>query len=113
MAEFDNNNKTKASVWQRFDEVVGRMSPEQINYVNTNPESVKARENLMDMFVNWLFEVHKNEFVAIPQFKELADGYVDTIVSTSQEYLNKQREVLLENERLRAEIEELKKRPML
>lgn len=105
--------KTQASVWQRFDEVVGRMSAEQLNYVNTSPSGIKAREELMDVFVNWLFEVHKNEFVAIPQFKQLAEGYVDAIASTAQEYLDKQREVLAENERLRAEIEELKKRPML
>ena len=112
MAEF-GNNKTQASVWQRFDEVVGRMSPEQLSYVNTSPKGIEAREKLMDVFVNWLFEVHKNEFVAIPQFKEIANGYVDTIVSTAQEYLDKQKDILLENERLRAEIEELKKRPML
>jgi hypothetical protein len=112
MAEFDTN-KTQKAVWQRFEEVVSRMSAEQLNYVNTSKVGIEKKKQLNDVFIDWLFELHKNEFVAVPQFNELANGYVDTIVSTAQEYLDNQREVWAENERLKAEIEELKKRPML
>lgn len=104
-----NSVATKqADVWNRFDTVISKFSQEQMAYVNNSQKAIKKWKDLKEIFSDWLFAKYKNEFVSIPEFEKLAQEYVDTVVSTSQEYIENTKNLRKENEQLKKELEELR-----
>lgn len=104
-----NSVATKqADVWNRFDTVISKFSQEQMAYVNNSQKAIKKWKDLKEIFSDWLFAKYKNEFVSIPEFEKLAQEYVDTVVSTSQEYIENTKNLQKENEQLKKELEELR-----
>ena len=97
--------QVKAAVWQRFDDIVSRMSNDQQAFVNSNEKAVAKRQEMMEVFINWMFEVHKNEFAQ--HFGKLANDYVDTVAETAQEFGKRAAGLAKENEELRRQLAEL------
>lgn len=94
-------------VWKQFDDLVGRMSDDQKSFVDVNENVVNARQKLMRTFNDWLFEKHKNEFVAIPAFAGIAQEYVEAVASTAQEFGRKAAGLRQENEELKRQLADL------
>lgn len=98
-----------ASVWQRFNDALSRMSPEQLQYIDKDEESIRMKTDLKALFSEWLFEKYKNDFVMIPEFEQKAQEYVDRLSAAAQEFSARQAGMLKENEELRRRIAELEK----
>lgn len=97
-------------VWKRFNDLVQQMSDDQRSYVSNHDAVVGERLKMMQTFNDWMFEKYKNEFVSIPSFDSLAQGYVEAVASTAQEFGAKTAALRQENAQLRQELDELKRR---
>lgn len=98
----------RAPVWQRFDELVNKMSNDQQAFVNGNEKALAKRQQMMATFNDWLFERFKDEFVQIPVFAALAEEYVDVVANTAQEFGRHAAGLEKENEELRRQLAELR-----
>lgn len=98
----------RAAVWQRFDELVNKMSNDQQAFVNSNEKALAKRQQMMTTFNDWLFERFKDEFVQIPMFAALADEYVNVVAETAQEFGRRAVGLEQENEDLRRQLAELR-----
>lgn len=103
------NTRTLADVWQRLNDLIGHMSAEQLAYVQSAPKAVQKKKELNALFIEWLFELHKNEFVQVEPFNAEARTYVDVIEATASEFSERNKNLAEENEALKAEIERLKR----
>ena len=106
--ESQGSAPVRAPVWQRFDELVNRMSNDQQAFVNGDEKALAKRPQLMTTFNDWLFERFKDEFVQIPAFAALAGEYVDVVAETAQEFGRHAAGLEKENEELRRQLAELR-----
>lgn len=97
-----------APVWQRFDDLVGKMSNDQQAFVNNNEKALAKRKELLSTFNDWLFERFKDEFVQIPVFAGLAEEYVNAVATAAQEFGQHAAGLEKENEELRRQLDELR-----
>lgn len=98
-----------ASVWQRLQDSLSRMSNEQIAFIDKDPDCVAKKTSMNSVFIEWLFEKYKNDFVQVSQFNSLANEYVDCIITKADDFSKRQANLVQDNENLRKELEELRK----
>lgn len=98
-----------ASVWQRLQDNLSRMSNEQLAFINKDPDCVAKKTAMNSVFIEWLFEQYKNDFVQVSQFNSLANEYVDCIITKADDFSKRQANLVQDNENLRKELEELRK----
>ena len=98
----------RAPVWQRFDDLVNKMSNDQQAFVNSSEKALAKRQELMQTFNDWMFERFKDEFVQIPMFAGLAEEYVNVVAETAQEFGQHAAGLEKENEELRWQLDELR-----
>ena len=103
------NISPAAPVWQLFNDIVAKMSPEQAAYVQANSKAIQAKKDLNNLFIEYMFERYKNDFAADPRFEQEARRYVDCIESAAAEFSEHNKNLAEENEALKAEIERLKR----
>lgn len=106
--ESQGSAPVRAAVWQRFDDLVNKMSNDQQAFVNSNEKALSKRQQMMTTFNDWLFERFKDEFVQIPMFAALADEYVNVVAETAQEFGRRAVGLEQENEDLRRQLAELR-----
>lgn len=106
--ESQGSAPVRAAVWQRFDDLVNKMSNDQQAFVNSNEKALAKRQQMMTTFNDWLFERFKDEFVQIPMFAALADEYVNVVAETAQEFGRRAVGLEQENEDLRRQLAELR-----
>ena len=109
-AQADQSKPQLSEVWIKLNDVVSHLSPEQIAYINSNKELVHKNTELNGVFNEWLFEKYKNEFTKIPQFEAIAREYVISVEKASQEYIESAKNMMTENEQLRSELDELRRK---
>ena len=97
-------------VWKRFNDLIQQMSDDQKAYVSNHELVIGERQKMMQTFNDWMFEKYKNEFVTIPSFDSLAQGYVEAVASTAHEFGAKSAALRQENEELRRELDALKRK---
>ena len=98
-----------ASVWQRLQDNLSRMSNEQIAFIDKDPDCVAKKTSMNSVFIEWLFEKYKNDFVQVSQFNSIANEYVDCIITKADDFSKRQANLVQDNENLRKELEELRK----
>lgn len=103
----ENQTQKEHPVWERFNDLLGKMSDDQKSYVAADKEVIERRQKMMGMFNEWLFEKNKNEFAAIPAFTDVAQEYVEAVASTAHEYGQKAANLQQENEELKRKLAEL------
>lgn len=109
-AQADQSKPQLSEVWIKLNDVVSHLSPEQVAYINSNKELVHKKTELNGVFNEWLFEKYKNEFTKIPQFEAIAREYVTSVEKASQEYIESAKNMMTENEQLRSELDELRRK---
>ena len=109
-AQADQPKPQLSEVWVKLNDVVSHLSPEQIAYINSNKDLIHKKSELSGVFNEWLFERYKNEFTKIPQFEAIARDYVTSVEKVSQEYIEDAKNMMTENEQLRSELAELKRK---
>ena len=106
---YKEGSKTEVQpVWKRFNDLIQQMSDDQKAYVGNHDLVIAERQKMMQTFNDWMFEKYKNEFVTIPSFDSLAQGYVEAVASTAQEFGAKTAALRQENDELRKELAALR-----
>ena len=94
--------------WTKYDQVVRDLSNEQKSFVNKQKNVLAAKQNLMSVFIDYLFEQQKNNFiVASDQAKNLADDYINAIQKAANGYVTHQEELEKENADLKKQLQQL------
>ncbi len=95
------------SCWQRLVDYSNKMTPDQQVFVNCNAEVVEQKTKLMEAFSLYLFERFKEEFSRVPEFQQLCNSYIDTVLKVSQDYSKEVINIMDENKALKAQIAKL------
>ena len=98
------------SLWQKLADYCSKMSADQQNFVEKSQRVLESRTRMMEAFSLYLFERHKDEFIQLDSFRELCDGYVNTVIDTSKEYSAQVARTANENASLKARIAELERK---
>jgi uncharacterized coiled-coil DUF342 family protein len=101
---------SKSSYWLKLSDECGKMSADQLNYVSTHEEVIKAKSQMMEAFNLYLFEKYKEEFAEAEMFKKYCDDYIDKIADVASNYSESITKTLDENEKLKAKIAELERK---
>lgn len=110
MNEFGFNNfeqYTQQVPWNKYDAVIKELSNEQKIFVGKQKSVITAKQNLMTAFIDYLFEVNKNNFVmASPVAKDLADEYINAISKAAGSYVSHNEELEKENAELKKQLQQ-------
>lgn len=109
MSDIETVLQKQAPVWQRMSDHLLKMTQDQIAFINTDADVLKKKQELNATFIEWLFEKYKNEFVSLPIFEKLSQDYVDSVISSGQNYAKQQASLKQTNDALLKEVEELRK----
>lgn len=96
--------------WQKLTDYCNKMSADQQNFVNNSKKVQDSRAVMMEAFILYLFERHKDEFIQLDNFRGLCDDYINSVIDTSKEYSVQVARTVDENEALKARIAELERK---
>lgn len=97
-------------LWQKLTDYCNKMSADQQSFVERSPKVQETRAKMMDAFILFLFERHKDEFVQLNNFQKLCEDYVDSVIETGKDYSNQIAHTVNENADLKARIAELERK---
>lgn len=104
---FNNFEQFSPTVWNKYDSVVKDLSNEQKIFVGKQKNVITAKQNLMTAFIDYLFEVNKNNFVmASPVATNLADEYINAISKAAGAYISHNDELEKENAELKKQLQQ-------
>lgn len=98
------------SYWQKLTDYCSKMSADQQSFVNNSQKVQDSRAAMMEAFMLFLFERHKDEFIQLDNFRGLCDDYVNSVIDTSKEYSAQVARTADENKSLKARIAELERK---
>lgn len=98
------------SYWQKLTDYCSKMSADQQSFVNNSQKVQDSRTMMMEAFMLFLFERHKDEFIQLDNFRGLCDDYVNSVIDTSKEYSAQVAKTANENKSLKARIAELERK---
>lgn len=96
--------------WIKYEDIIRNMSKEELSFVNKQESVILAKQNLISVFIDYLFEKEKNNFIAVSEIsKQVAESYLAEIQKASSNYVSKNEILENENAELKKRIEELLK----
>lgn len=98
------------SYWQKLTDYCSKMSADQQSFVNNSQKVQDSRAMMMEAFMLFLFERHKDEFIQLDNFRGLCDDYINSVIDTSKEYSAQVARTADENKSLKARIAELERK---
>lgn len=104
---FTNSNN---SYWNRLTDYISKFSTDQLKFIDNNQQVIKAHNDMLNTFVQYLFEKNKDDFAAFDEFRPICDTYIDCVIKTASEYDDKVSEALNENVELKNKLKEYEKR---
>lgn len=104
---FANSNN---GYWNRLTDYISKFSTDQLKFIDNNQEVIKAHNDMLNTFVQYLFEKNKDDFAAFDEFRPVCDTYIDCVIKTASEYDDKVSEALNENAELKNKLKEYEKR---
>ena len=105
---FTNSNNN--GYWNRLTDYISKFSTDQLKFIDNNQEVIKAHNDMLNTFVQYLFEKNKDDFAAFDEFRPVCDAYIDCVIKTASEYDDKVSEALNENAELKNKLKEYEKR---
>lgn len=104
---FTNSNN---GYWNRLTDYISKFSTDQLKFIDNNQQVIKAHNDMLNTFVQYLFEKNKDDFAAFDEFRPVCDTYIDCVIKTASEYDDKVSEALNENAKLKNKLKEYEKR---
>lgn len=104
------NPQGPVSLWQKLADYCNKMSADQQSFVERSQPVQAARAKMLDAFLLYLFERHKDEFSQLSNFQKLCDDYVNSVIETGKEYSAQIAHTVNENADLKARIAELERK---
>ena len=96
--------------WNRLTDYISKFSTDQLKFIDNNQQVIKAHNDMLNTFVQYLFEKNKDDFAAFDEFRPVCDTYIDCVIKTASEYDDKVSEALNENAELKNKLKEYEKR---
>lgn len=107
----NNSHSTNNSgYWNKLTDYISKFSADQLKFIDNNPQVIKAHNEMLNTFVEYLFEKHKDDFAAFDNFRPICDTYIDCVINTANEYEEKMSSALNENAELKNKLKEYEKR---
>lgn len=103
-------NSNNIGYWNRLTDYISKFSTDQLKFIDNNQEVIKAHNDMLNTFVQYLFEKNKDDFAAFDEFRPVCDTYIDCVIKTANEYDDKVSEALNENAELKNKLKEYEKR---
>ena len=103
-------NSNNIGYWNRLTDYISKFSTDQLKFIDNNQQVIKAHNDMLSTFVEYLFEKNKDDFAAFDEFRPVCDTYIDCVIKTASEYDNKVSEALSENAELKNKLKEYEKR---
>ena len=103
-------NSNNIGYWNRLTDYISKFSTDQLKFIDNNQQVIKAHNDMLNTFVQYLFEKNKDDFAAFDEFRPVCDTYIDCVIKTASEYDDKVSEALNENEELKNKLKEYEKR---
>ena len=103
-------NSNNIGYWNRLTDYISKFSTDQLKFINNNQQVIKAHNDMLNTFVQYLFEKNKDDFAAFDEFRPVCDTYIDCVIKTASEYDDKVSEALNENAELKNKLKEYEKR---
>lgn len=103
-------NSNNIGYWNRLTDYISKFSTDQLKFIDNNQQVIKAHNDMLNTFVEYLFEKNKDDFAAFDEFRPVCDTYIDCVIKTASEYDNKVSEALSENAELKNKLKEYEKR---
>lgn len=103
-------NSNNIGYWNRLTDYISKFSTDQLKFIDNNQQVIKAHNDMLNTFVQYLFEKNKDDFAAFDEFRPVCDAYIDCVIKTASEYDNKVSEALNENAELKNKLKEYEKR---
>ena len=103
-------NSNNIGYWNRLTDYISKFSTDQLKFIDNNQQVIKAHNDMLNTFVQYLFEKNKDDFAAFDEFRPVCDTYIDCVIKTASEYDNKVSEALNENAELKNKLKEYEKR---
>ena len=91
------------SYWNKLTDYTNKFSTDQLNYIDSNKEVVKAHSDMLQAFLLYMFDKYKDEFVALDNFRPICDTYINSVIQAGKQYTK-------ENDNLRQRLKEYEKR---
>ena len=89
--------------WNKLTDYTNKFSTDQLNYIDSNKEVVKAHSDMLQAFLLYMFDKYKDEFVALDNFRPICDTYINSVIQAGEQYTK-------ENDNLRQRLKEYEKR---
>jgi RNase adaptor protein for sRNA GlmZ degradation len=96
--------------WIKYENLISNMSKEELNFIAKQEKVILAKSNLMNTFIDYLFEKEKNNFITTDEAKQITEIYLSEIKNASEQYINRTESLENENAELKKYIEELLKK---
>ena len=103
-------NSNNIGYWNRLTDYISKFSTDQLKFIDNNQQVIKAHNDMLNTFVQYLFEKNKDDFAAFDEFRPVCDTYIDCVIKTAREYDDKVSEALNENAELKNKLKEYEKR---
>lgn len=103
-------NSNNIGYWNRLTDYISKFSTDQLKFIDNNQQVIKAHNDMLNTFVQYLFEKNKDDFAAFDEFRPVCDAYIDCVIKTANEYDDKVSEALNENAELKNKLKEYEKR---
>ena len=103
-------NSNNIGYWNRLTDYISKFSADQLKFIDNNQQVIKAHNDMLNTFVQYLFEKNKDDFAAFDEFRPVCDTYIDCVIKTASEYDDKVSEALNENAELKNKLKEYEKR---
>ena len=103
-------NSNNIGYWNRLTDYISKFSTDQLKFIDNNQQVIKAHNDMLNTFVQYLFEKNKDDFAAFDEFRPVCDTYIDCVIKTASEYDDKVSEALNENAELKNKLKEYDKR---
>ena len=103
-------NSNNIGYWNRLTDYISKFSTDQLKFIDNNQQVIKAHNDMLNTFVQYLFEKNKDDFAAFDEFRSVCDTYIDCVIKTASEYDDKVSEALNENAELKNKLKEYEKR---
>lgn len=103
-------NSNNIGYWNRLTDYISKFSTDQLKFIDNNQQVIKAHNDMLNTFVQYLFEKYKDDFAAFDEFRPVCDTYIDCVIKTASEYDDKVSEALNENAELKNKLKEYEKR---
>lgn len=103
-------NSNNIGYWNRLTDYISKFSTDQLKFIDNNQQVIKAHNDMLNTFVQYLFEKNKDDFAAFDEFRPVCDTYINCVIKTASEYDDKVSEALNENAELKNKLKEYEKR---